>query len=97
MGLTKRCFTNSYAIAPNPSLSNWGLLDIAEFKNGYVLKVRYFDCTNYEGVKIMVYRGRYTPTCLLDPHFNPGMNSPIARFAPTTEGWNMAIKLAKSL
>ena len=57
MGLFKRsCWTNSNAVAPNPDPSKWELLDKAEFDNGYVLKVKYQDCTNFEGQKVMVYR-----------------------------------------
>ena len=70
-----------------------------------VLKVRYPDCTNYEGVKIMVYEDtniieiQKVNKGTIDPHFgvNPDFISPIARFEPTDRGWEMAIKFCKSM
>lgn len=58
-----------HAPAPNPQPSRWFLLEKAEFKNGHVLRVKYLDCTNFEGVKVMVYKGKYTHRKELDPHF----------------------------
>lgn len=95
---SRSCFTNYQAPSPNPSPDRWTLIDKAEFENGYVLKVRYHDCINFEGVKVMVYRGKYSANIQkLDPHFADNMTSPIARFKPDSIGWRMAIKLAKSL
>ena len=68
-----------------------------QFENGYVLKVHYRGCTNFEGFKIMVYRGQYEERDILDPHFCDSPEAPIARFAPTSEGLLMALQLAKSL
>jgi len=92
------CFTNA-AInsAPNPSPGRWTMLRKQEFEGGYVLKVKYLDATNFEGIKIMVYKGKYVEREYLDPHFSPGGDSPLARFKPTPEGWTMAIKIAGSL
>ena len=83
---------------PNPSPDRWTLLDRAVFDNGYVLRVRYHDCINYEGVKVMVYRGVFkgVPNHL-DPHFQPNNDSPIARFRPDADGWSMACTLANTL
>jgi hypothetical protein len=61
------------------------------------MKVKYDDCTNFEGVKIMVFKGQYKNRIWLDPHFAENEKAPIARFKPTSEGWDMAIKLAKAL
>jgi hypothetical protein len=67
-----------------------------------VLMVRYPDCQNYEGLKILLYRD-VSPADLvkqgIDPHFlgKAGYVSPIARFEPTPEGWRMAELLARSL
>lgn len=83
--------------APNPDKSRWELLDKMEYYRAYVLKVRYFDCTNFEGVKIMVYEGQYKMRKCLDPHFQPLAWSPFARFAPTEKGWLAACKLAMTL
>lgn len=97
MSLFGNCSTNYEALAPNPSPDRWVLVKKAEFENGYVLKVRYFDCTNFEGEKVMVYRGKYQRSTRLDPHFADNNSAPIARFKPNVDGWQMATNLAKSL
>lgn len=93
MGLfRKHCWTNSspVAVPPNPDPCAWTILETVQFSNAYVLKVRYTGCTNYEGIKVMVYSGTFSQPKLLDPHFRPELDSPIARFAPTEEGWKDA-------
>lgn len=102
MGLNtfRRCSANPasvVAVPPNPSPSRWELIEKIQFAHAYVLKVRYLDCTNFEGVKVMVYKGNYKRRETLDPHFSKDGNSPIARFRPDAEGWSLAIGLAKSL
>jgi len=100
MGLSifgKSCYTNPTASAPNPDPSRWVLLDSVQFSNAHVLKVRYLDCTNFEGVKVVVYRGKYRLRHRLDPHFSDSDESPIARFKPDADGWKMAIELAMSI
>ncbi len=89
-----KCFTNHDVPAPNPSPWNWRLIENIQFQNAYLLKVKYGNCTNFEGIKLMVYRGQYNPTCFLDPHFDTTENSPIARFKPDLEGWDLAIDFA---
>lgn len=89
--------SNTRPIAPNPDPKRWTLIDKAEYPNGYVLKVRYLDCTNFEGLKVMVYKGKFTISNHLDPHFTNDINSPIARFRPNKEGWSFACNLARSL
>lgn len=99
----KSCATlfnpNVFAPAPSPLPSRWSLLETHQYINGYVLVVRYHDCTNFEGVKAMVYKGTYhAGQCLyLDPHFTDSPDAPIARFRPDDEGLAMAKKLARSL
>lgn len=86
------------APAPNPDPKRWLVLKNYERARGYVLVVRYLDCTNFEGVKVMVYRGSFSGyPSRLDPHFTRDESSPIARFRPDEEGIAMAIKLAESL
>ena len=100
MGLPKPlsgCFTNYEASAPNPNPGRWELLDKVVFKDSYALKVRYLDVTNFEGVKVMVFRGRYEQRSYLDPHFEDKITAPIARFRPDDEGWEFAIEMARSL
>ena len=102
MGISpfKRCGTsldNPAAVAPNPSPSRWELLDLLRFKRSYVMKVRYLDATNFEGVKILVYQGKYIPKSVRDPHFDERDESLVARFRPTEDGWTLAVALAKQL
>jgi len=84
-------------ISCNPNPENWSWISKHIYDNGYVLHVRYYGCTNFEGEKIMVYKGKYVYRSWLDPHFSKEPDSPIARFAPTTEGLEWAKALAKAL
>lgn len=81
-------------ISVNPNPGSWTLLKKEEFDNAYVLLVHYHGCTNYEGKKLMVFRGKYKHRELLDPHFAESDDAPIARFRPDKEGWKFAIALA---
>lgn len=92
-----RCSTNYAAPAPNPDPSRWQLTWVKEYKGAYVLKVRYLDCTNFEGEKIMVFRGKFDIEMMgkpLDPHFTESPSSPVARFKPDGEGMKLALMLA---
>ncbi len=107
MGFCRTCSTNSerrsdgvpVAVPPNPSPSRWTYLDHVQYTEAYALKVRYHDCTNYEGVKVMVYRGQWRDKMrtYLDPHFAETDDAPIARFRPDATGWKLACVLAMSL
>lgn len=59
-----------------------------------VLMVNYPNCTNYEGNKILVFKNIKLSTIRswssLDPHFLDDGQSPIARFKPDGEGWELA-------
>jgi len=67
------------------------------YSNSYILKVKYEDCTNFEGHKVMVYQGQYVHSPIIDPHFREKGVSPIARFEPTDKGWELANKFAVTL
>lgn len=102
MGLSpfRNCSTNYSKLpapAPNPSPDRWELLEKCECSNAYALRVRYLDCTNFEGVKVMVYRGKYAPRRSLDPHFYDSPDAPIARFRPDAAGWATACVFASLL
>lgn len=68
-----------------------------------VLLVNYLNCTNYEGMKILVIKdyalskkhvpGHGPHLQRLDPHFLEG-GSLLARFAPTDDGWSSACLMA---
>jgi len=78
----------------NPDPLRWDLLEYESTGRLLLLKVRYPDCTNYEGVKILVLKGttieRVKARKTLDPHFSPDEFSPLARFEPTDLGWKCA-------
>src|SRR5271157_3918086 len=66
----------------NPDPKNFKIEKILELENTYV-EVLYPDAKNYEGLKVMVFKGKVAKKILalteLDPHFdNSGKLSPIA-------------------
>lgn len=89
----------------NPDPKNFVIMKESRFGEALALEVRYPDCRNYEGRKIMVYRAVSSDEILrrnqgtMDPHFSGNLfrMSPVARFEPTAEGWAMAVALAKFL
>ena len=66
-----------------------------------IAKIRYSDCINYEGNKILVFENASKKEVLsakeIDPHFCESNHlSPIARFEPTKNGWQNAIVFCKN-
>lgn len=65
--------------------------------------VEYPGCTNYEGKKVLVFKGvskkRILEADKLDPHFcdHKGCISPVARFEPTHRGWGWAVEMVDRL
>lgn len=95
MGLNRHrssCSSSPYA-APNsnPDPTKFEILE-ERAVNGYlILLVKYPNCTNYEGKKLMVFKGYKASWHLLqdtkgqlDPHFSRERWSPVARFKPDT-------------
>ena len=101
MGIScmKSCLTNlDWRVkAPNPSPSSYIVLEKSFYNHATFLKVKYIGCTNFEGIKLLVYKGHFIPDGDLDPHFQENGNGPIARFEPTKEGWCLANSFAKRL
>ena len=91
------------ALDKSPDPSNWQVIKSEQLGEYLVVMLQYPNCKNYEGKKIMVYRGitleQLMAQKLIDPHFsdNPKYASPVARFAPTDEGWKMAEVLCREL
>lgn len=83
-----------------PDPRNWKLLKHAQVGNVLIVKIRYPEARNYEGVKILVFLNTTVRDLrdqkLVDPHFSdaPGWKSPFARFEPTEKGWKAARYLA---
>jgi hypothetical protein len=93
---------------PNPNPARWEIIEHYHCgnptgNNYLVIKIRYPDCTNYEGVKIMVYHNvsleQLTKQVLIDPHFSDKTQwiSPVARFEPTERGWDMAVRFCRAM
>ena len=84
---------------PNPKSDNYEIKQHLQLGVYLIIKIRYLDCTNYEGNKILVFKNctlkKLLKQKLIDPHFsnNKKFHSPIARFEPTKTGWSLARKL----
>ncbi len=94
--ITVRCEHDRPTRLPNPDPKNFEIVRSERHGSFLLVEVIYPDCTNYEGRKILLYEGvtleRLMDQGSIDPHFseNPNFASPIARFVPTEEGWDMA-------
>ena len=85
---------------PNPT--NFHIREHKEHNGNVAIHIHYPNCKNYEGEKIIVYKGvRWKDIKNLkeiDPHFTDETTiKPFARFEPTTHGWDMAIGLLNVL
>lgn len=102
LGLFSSCKTDTvYVQDPrNPDPRRFRILRREVVGGFFVVEVKYPNCTNYEGRKVMVYdasdMGLVVHATALDPHFcdHPGHLSPVARFEPTDKGWGYAIAFA---
>ena len=86
----------------DPIPTNFKFLKTHEAGKYTVTEILYPDASNYEGRKIAIYKcdiKTLHKAIRLDPHFNEktGKLVPIARFEPTEQGWNMALKLMEIL
>jgi hypothetical protein len=87
----------------NPDPSNYEILLTSKIGNSLIVKIKYHDCSNYEGVKILVYHNvsiqKLMKQKLIDPHFSDNKKyiSPVARFVPTDEGLDFARKFCNTL
>lgn len=86
-------------IAKNPDPSNFVIIDVFEAEKFTVLNVKYPNCTNLEGNKILVVRGSAVDILkrrTLDPHFSKD-GFVVARFEPTDKGWAWACDFAQTI
>ena len=86
----------------NLNPANFRILEMYEVGDHLVARIKYPDCINYEGEKVLLYLNcgfaQLEGNFYLDPHFCKGDHlSPFARFEPTKEGWKAAILLASML
>jgi hypothetical protein len=95
----RSCNCNCPVVKGNPNPLVFEILDMRVINGLYLSEVRYLDCENYEGIKLLVTRKNPKEFVSLDPHFtnkhdlNAGL---IARFEPTTDGAKMAILAMKA-
>lgn len=88
---------------PNPNPYNYVIKNDYQTGDYLIILINYPDCTNYEGNKVLVYKNVHLRDLInqgsIDPHFsnNKSKHSPIARFVPTEDGWNMAMQLVSLL
>lgn len=86
---------------PNPDPNNYEIINHLESNGWLLIKIKYLDCTNYEGMKILLFKDVTVMDLLkqklIDPHFseNEKYKSPFARFEPTEKGWFAATSLMK--
>lgn len=78
----------------NPNPSNFKMLRRVDKGNISLIEVRFENCINYEGNKIIVMDKLQLEESIrtnnLDPHFSNKGQTVIARFEPTIKGWEMA-------
>lgn len=62
-----------------------------------IVLINYPNCTTYCGNKLLVYENvsisKLKSMSVIDPHFLEDYISPIARFAPTQRGWELAYRM----
>ena len=78
---------------------NFNILRDRVISTHTIIEIEYPDCKNYEGRKIILFKDTSLHTILklneIDPHFTDAdVPKPFARFEPTEDGWNCAIRLA---
>lgn len=93
-------------VNPSPDPYKYKIVSFKQDGKYSLLKINYPNCTNYEGNKILLFKG-YSPEKFMnidriDPHFIEGKDViedvvPIARFEPTDYGWSMGIALIAAL
>ncbi len=83
-------------VSVNPDPTKFTIIRIIEGINTYA-EIRYPNCTTFEGLKVMVFRGKVKDKLekakSIDPHFDIKKMAPIARFEPTVLGRGLALEL----
>lgn len=106
MGVRKPMFSDGasyraarFVPAGNPDPKKFEILHIVQRRDFVIAFVQYPNCKNFEGNKILVWKGLTVAQVRqmeeMDPHFASDSElSPIARFRPTQEGFNLANVMA---
>lgn len=83
---------------PNPNPLNYHIYSYFETPEYLLLMVIYPDCNNFEGKKLLLFKGvtlkQIQNQKPLDPHFSNSKEffSPVARFEPSDEGFLLAAR-----
>ncbi len=99
--ISSSSYDNGYK--PDPDPLRYKILESAQYDKYLIVKIKYLNCINYEGIKILVYENCTLPDLIeqksIDPHFSSSKTkrSPIVRFVPTDDGWKMAHLFVLSL
>jgi hypothetical protein len=95
--------SGSYAVQRNfnPNPKNFQILKVEQFGSFLLAEIRYPDCINVEGRKILLFFGM-SPAMLerateIDPHFQSRGGCLIARFHPAKGGWDLGCEIAENL
>lgn len=103
---SKTCYTGyspsrskEPSVMANPDPTRFTIKQVEEHGEFLIVHANYPNCTNYEGDKLLLFKGitlrQLGDSEQLDPHFRPEKLSPVARFRPDNEGWTFARTLAK--
>lgn len=98
---TNNTVVNVFAPAPNPNPKRFDIVHLEQIGHCVVATINYLDCTNFEGLKVCLYKDttvqQIRSATLLDPHFSREGLAPFARFKPTEEGLSAAKLLAEMI
>ena len=97
----KREIEQEIKIVGNPNSRNFQFVRCESVGHFVVALVKYPECLNFEGQKILVFEDISVETIKnldsIDPHFcDSDHPSPVARFVPTRKGWDYAIQFCKT-
>ncbi len=97
-----RSYGQSTVIGPSvPNPTNFKILSLKQVGKYVVAEIQYPGCTNFEGEKICIFKNttidRVKSFTKIDPHFAEDGLTPIARFIPTEEGYDMAVRFCEIL
>lgn len=79
----------------NPNPKSFIILKMYCFSDMWVAEIKYPNCTNFEGIKILVLREDPSGMSEIDPHFYE-QGPIVARFEPNDNGWNQAMWFAET-
>lgn len=98
MGFGFSCDRNSI----NPDPNDFKILSLDEVEGHSIVIVKYHDCINYKGIKLLFFKNTSNAIIkdldTLNPHFLEEKGVfPFARFEPTEDGIRAAVALASLL